>query len=111
MRAPPESFSPMHGTPKGRAAIADSYSALFNVFPDWQFTEDDLIVDGDRVAQVFTAEATHTGEFMGIAGTNRRFRIQGVRLYDMVNGLIRNERRLYDFTGLLLQVGVLRSKL
>ena len=103
--------SPMHGTPKGRAAIADSYSALFNVFPDWQFTEDDLIVDGDRVAQVFTAEATHTGEFMGIAGTNRRFRIQGVRIYDMVDGLIRNERRLYDFTGLLLQVGVLRSKL
>ena len=102
--------SPMHGTPRGRAAIADSYSALFGVFPDWQFTEDDLIVDGDRVAQVFTAEATHTGEFMGLAGTNRRFRIQGVRLYDMSHGLIRSERRLYDFTGLLIQVGVLRSK-
>ena len=47
---------------------------------------------------------------MGLAGTNRRFRIQGVRLYDMKAGLIQTERRLYDFTGLLIQVGVLRSK-
>ena len=102
--------SPMHGTPRGRLAIADSYTALFSAFPDWQFTGDDLIIDGDRVAQVFSAEATHVGEFMGIAGTNRRFRIQGVRLYEMANALIQSERRLYDFTGLLIQVGVLRSK-
>ena len=102
--------SPMHGTRRGRAAIADSYSALFGAFPDWRFTIDDTLVDGDRVAQVFTAEATHVGEFMGLAGTNRRFRIQGVRLSDLANDLIQVERRLYDFTGLLIQVGVLRGK-
>jgi steroid delta-isomerase-like uncharacterized protein len=102
--------SPMHGTPRGRAAIAVSYQALFSIFPDWQFTGDDLIIDGHRVAQVFAAEATHVGEFMGLSGTNRRFRIQGVRLYDMADGLIQSERRLYDFTGLLIQVGVLRGK-
>lgn len=102
--------SPMHGAPRGREAIADSYAALFTVFPDWRFTEDDLLIDGDRVAQVFTAEATHVGEFMGLPGTNRRFRITGVRLYEMAGGLIQSERRVYDFTGLLIQVGVLRSK-
>ncbi len=102
--------SPMHGTRRGRHAIADSYSALFGAFPDWQFTSDDLIIDHDRVAQAFSAEATHVGDFMGLAGTNRRFRIQGVRIYDMADGLIQTERRLYDFTSLLIQIGVLRSK-
>jgi len=102
--------SPMHGTLSGRESIEDAYAALFTAFPDWQFTGDDLLIDGDRVAQVFGAEATHVGEFMGLRGTNRRFRIQGVRLYDMSGGLIQSERRLYDFTGLLIQVGVLRSK-
>lgn len=102
--------SPMHGTRKGRADIADSYSALFGAFPDWRFTGDDMLIDGDRVAQVFTAEAIHVGEFMGLAGTNRRFRIQGVRIYNLSGGLIQTERRLYDFTGLLIQVGVLRGK-
>ena len=102
--------SPMHGTRRGRHAIAGSYRALFDAFPDWQFTSDDLIIDGDRVAQAFSAEATHVGDFMGLAGTNRRFRIQGVRIYDMAGGLIQSERRLYDFTSLLIQIGVLRSK-
>jgi steroid delta-isomerase-like uncharacterized protein len=102
--------SPMHGTLHGRPAIAESYRSLFSIFPDWQFTGDDLIIDDRRVAQVFTAEATHVGEFMGLSGTNRHFKIQGVRLYQLDGGLIRQERRLYDFTGLLIQVGVLKSK-
>ena len=102
--------SPMHGAPCGREAIAASYAALFDAFPDWRFTGDDLLVDGDRVAQPFTAEATHIGEFMGLMGTNRRFRIQGVRLYEMSEGLIKSERRLYDFSALLIQIGVLKSK-
>ena len=47
---------------------------------------------------------------MGFPGTHRRCQIQGVRLYEMVGGLIRFERRMYDFTSLLIQVGVLKSK-
>jgi steroid delta-isomerase-like uncharacterized protein len=102
--------SPMHGPRRGRHAIAGSYRALFDAFPDWKFSGDDLIIDGDRVAQPFSAEATHVGDFMGLAGTNRRFRVQGVRVYDMTGGLIHSEKRYYDFTSLLIQIGVLRSK-
>jgi predicted ester cyclase len=102
--------SPMHGTRRGRHAITGSYRALFDAFPDWRFISEELIIDGDRLAQPFSAEATHVGDFMGLAGTNRRFRVQGVRVYDMANGLIQSERRYYDFTSLLIQIGVLRSK-
>ena len=104
-------ISPMFGPLRGRAAIADSYRSLFVTFPDWGFVGEDVLIDGDRVAEPFTATATHVGEFMGLAGTNRRFQIQGVRLFDMgEDGLIRHERRLYDFTGALIQMGVLRGK-
>ena len=47
---------------------------------------------------------------MGLAATHRRCQIEGVRLYEMKDGLIQSERRLYDFTGLLIQVGVLKSR-
>jgi predicted ester cyclase len=102
--------SPMFGSLRGREAIGDAYRSLFTSFPDWDLTGDDLLVDGDRVAQVFSATATHVGEFLGLPGTNRRFQIQGVRLFDMAGDLVQHERRLYDFTGLLIQVGVLRGK-
>ncbi|MEZ5317134.1 MAG: ester cyclase [Vicinamibacterales bacterium] len=102
--------SPMFGHRRGRAAIRDAYRALLATFPDWALTSQDLLIDGDRVAQVFQATATHVGDFLGLQGTNRRFVIQGVRLFTMRDGLVAHERRLYDFTGLLIQVGILRGK-
>jgi predicted ester cyclase len=103
-------ISPMFGTLHGRKAIGDAYRQLYTVFPDWDFRSEELLIDGARAAELFTVNATHVGEFMGLAGTNRRFQIQGVRLFEMADGLIQEERRLYDFTGLLIQVGVLRGK-
>ena len=80
------------------------------MFPDWDFTSQEILVDGDRVAEHFSATATHEGEFMGLAGTQRQAKIEGVRLYRMRDGLIQRERRVYDFSALLIQIGVLRSK-
>jgi uncharacterized protein (TIGR02246 family) len=103
-------ISPMLGRPQGREAIADSYIALFRVFSDWQYTGEELLIDGDRVAQPFTVTATHTGEFLGLAPTGRRFKVDGVLMITLGDGLVQHERRSYDFTGLLIQVGVLKSK-
>jgi len=102
--------SPMFGHREGRSAITESYRALFATFPDWDFQGEELLIDGDRVAQPFSATATHVGSFMGLAGTNRKFRIQGTRIFTMKDGLVQVERRMYDFTGLLIQIGILRSK-
>jgi SnoaL-like polyketide cyclase len=49
-------------------------------------------------------------EFMGLPGSGRAFDIEGVRVFEMKDGLIDFERRYYDFTGLLIQLGVLRGK-
>ena len=102
--------SPIFRTVVGRPAILASYRSIFQIFPDWTFTGEELLVDEERVAQAFSVTATHVGEFMGLPGSGRRFQIQGVRLFAMEGGLIARERRYYDFTGLLIQVGVLRSK-
>ena len=45
--------SPIFGTVSGDRAIAVSYTTLFDIFPDWDFQADDLLIDGDRVAQPF----------------------------------------------------------
>ena len=103
-------ISPIFRTVEGRAGILASYRSLFQVFPDWAYAGEEMLLDGDRVAQAFTASATHVGEFMGLPGSGRKFLIRGVRLFTMRGTLIAHERRYYDFTGLLIQLGVLRSK-
>ena len=102
--------SPIFGTIQGRAAIQKAYEALFRMFEEWEYRGEEPVIDGDRVAQPFTARGVHAGEFMGQAGTGRRFEIEGVALYDLRDDLIVHERRIYDFTGLLIQIGVLRGK-
>jgi predicted ester cyclase len=53
---------------------------------------------------------THSGPFFGLAATGKRYQIHGVFLDTLKGGLIARERRMYDFTALLLQIGVLRAK-
>ena len=100
--------SPMFDRVQGRPQICGSYAALFTAFPDWQIRFEPPIVDGLRVAMYYSAAATHQGEFRGLAGTGRRCTFEGVSLFELgTDLLIKEERRFYDFTGLLTQLGVL----
>ena len=53
---------------------------------------------------------THAGEFFGVAATGRHIEVQIVMILTIADGLIVEERRIYDFTGFLVQVGVLKAK-
>ena len=103
-------ISPIFRTVEGRDAIVRSFHMLFQMFPDWDYVAQDLIVDGETVAEHFIVHATHTREFMGLPGSGRKFDIQGMRLFKMRDGLIAHERRYYDFTGLLMHLDILRGK-
>lgn len=103
-------LSPMFGTVTGRAAIEASHHKLFQVFKDMVIKTDPLIFEGGRGAQSWVGNATHTSELFGVAPTGRPFEIRGAFVFEFRDGLIAHERRLYDFTGLLLQLGVLKAK-
>jgi steroid delta-isomerase-like uncharacterized protein len=103
--------SPMFARIEGRPKICASYSALFAVFPDWHIRFGTPIREGNRLAVSFTVSATHKGDFMGLPGTGRRCEFEGVSLFELdENLLIREERRVYDFTGVLTRLGVLKIK-
>jgi steroid delta-isomerase-like uncharacterized protein len=103
--------SPIYATLRGRKAIEDASRAFFTSFPDATLEIDAIVIDSPRVAVFTTVNATHMNDFFGMPGTNRRIEFRNARLmlWDE-QGLIAHERRIYDFTGLLVQLGVLRAK-
>lgn len=103
-------MSPMFGRMQGRAAVAESFKRLFKTFPDWKLKMERPIIDGDRACIVFSTPATHSAEFMGLPATGRKAQVSGVLVQKLDDGQIEEELRLYDFTALLVQVGVLRAK-
>lgn len=103
--------SPIYATLRGRKAIQDASRAFFTSFPDATLALDAIVVDAPRIAIFTTVNATHVNEFFGMPGTNRRIEFRMARLMETDDqGLIVHERRIYDFTGLLVQIGVLRAK-
>jgi steroid delta-isomerase-like uncharacterized protein len=102
--------SPMFPRAEGRAEIERSFASLFRVFPDWEMTCAEPCVDGARVMQACHVRATQLGDFMGIPGNGKRVDFDCALVMETDGEFIAQERRIYDFTGVLIQLGVLRSK-
>ena len=102
--------SPLGGTHQGRAAIESVAAAFFSALGDVKMTQDDLIIENDRAVQVVTVSGTDTGGFMGMSPTGKPALLPMVIICHMKDGLITHERRIYDFTGMLVQIGVLKAK-
>jgi len=47
---------------------------------------------------------------VGLPATGQPFRVPAVFLFELRAGQIVRERRIYDFTGVLVQIGVLKTK-
>lgn len=65
--------------------------------------------DSEYVCSVDTYQATHNGDFMGIAPTDASVEIQGVTMYRIENGQIAEMWSLRNFLGLLQQIGAVPS--
>jgi steroid delta-isomerase-like uncharacterized protein len=102
--------SPMAGRSTGREGLVRLYRAWLAAFPDAEFTSEEPLIDGDRAARFSTVAGTDAGGFMGMSPTGKRFVMPIVQLFTVAGGVIVHERRIYDFTGLLVQIGVLKAK-
>ena len=47
---------------------------------------------------------------MGMEPTGRAVKISIAFIYELRDGLIVSEHRIYDFTGVLIQIGMLKAK-
>jgi predicted ester cyclase len=98
------------GVVQGLATVDAIHRAWVTGFPDVVFTTEDLLIDGDHVAWIANAAGTDTGGFMGIPPTGRAFALPMVMLSTVRDRRIVHERRIYDFTGMLVQIGILKAK-
>jgi predicted ester cyclase len=102
--------SPTGGVLEGRADIERIYRVWFEAFPDLVIMVEDLLVDDERAALLGRVSGTHVGVFFGMPPTNRHIDVAFAFFYRFEGPFIAHERRILDFTGLLVQVGVLRAK-
>jgi steroid delta-isomerase-like uncharacterized protein len=98
------------GTTQGLDQIKQVFQTYFVAFPDLAMEVGEILIDGDRAAVQATYTGTDQGGFMGMPPSGRHVSIPMVFLYEFKDGKIVRDRRMYDFTGLLIQVGTLKAK-
>lgn len=97
--------SPVAGPHVGRLAVEQAFRTIFAAFPDLRFYTEELLVFGNRVVWTATVTGTDNGGFLGLPRTGKPFRTSIIWLYTFDERCrILHERRIYDFSRLLLQL-------
>jgi predicted ester cyclase len=97
----PRTFGPM---PKGREGLREGMKRAGAGVSEAEFTIHDLIAEGDRVAARLTTTARHTGPFMGIEPTGRRYSIDEIHIFRIRDGQLVEHWHAFDTASLMAQL-------
>jgi predicted ester cyclase len=97
----PHTFGPM---PKGREGLREGMKRAGAGVSDAEFTIHDLIAEGDRVAARLTTSARHTGPFMGVEPTGKRYSIDEIHVFRVRDGLVVEHWHAFDTASLMAQL-------
>ena len=82
-------------------------SEFSSAFPDLQFTIDDMVAEGDKVALRVTATGTNKGAFKGIPPTNKKVTVSMIQIDRIAEGKFIEGWSRYDTFGLMKQLGLI----
>ena len=94
-------------TTHGVEAIKQRVTTFRTAFPDLHLTIDEIIEEGEKLATMWTATGTHTGDLEGIAPTGKKVSTSGTSIVRYANGKCVEELVSRDLYGLLKQLGVI----
>ena len=95
------------GVPSGAEGFKQFIMALRAAFPDFHYTIEDQLAEGDKHVGRITAHGTHQGEFMGIPPTGKTVSWGEIHIGRMVNGKLVEHWANQDQLGMLQQLGVI----
>jgi predicted ester cyclase len=90
----------------GVGGLRDYYSVLREGFPDMRLASEDLIAEGEKIANRYTFYGTHKGAYMGIAPTSKLIVTQGMVINLFRAGKCIETWQSTDALGFLTQLGV-----
>jgi predicted ester cyclase len=93
----------------GVGGLRDYYMALREGFPDMRLASEDLIAEGEKIANRYTFYGTHKGAYMGIAPTSKLVISPGVVIHLFKAGKCVETWQSTDALGFLTQLGAVQS--
>lgn len=97
--------SAMPGTPSGIEGYQGFVLMVRTAFPDFHFTLEDTITEGDRVVIRGSMNGTNSGPFMDMSATGKPAEWTGTHTFRLAKGKILEHWGNIDMFGLMKQLG------
>lgn len=95
------------GIPPGREGTRQFLAALRSAFPDFKYTLEDEVAEGDMVVHRLTGRGTMQGEFLGMPATGKQATWQEIHIGRFEDGKIAEHWATVDQMGMMQQLGLL----
>jgi steroid delta-isomerase-like uncharacterized protein len=98
----------LHALPSsgdGREDMRRAIERVHGGLADVEFTIEDMVAEGNRVAVRLRSSATHTGTFMGMPATGKHYSIEEIHLFRIDDGKVAEHWHQMDQMGLMKQLG------
>jgi steroid delta-isomerase-like uncharacterized protein len=97
----PHTFGP---TPPGREPLKKAMERAGAGVSDPEFTIEDVIGEGDKVAVRLTSSASHSGDFMGMPASGKRYTISEIHIFRIRDGQVSEHWHEFDKMSLMQQL-------
>lgn len=85
---------------RGTDIVREGFSYWFAAFPDVEVSVKNLFIDPPQLAVEWVFDATHKGEYLGVAPSGKRVRVLTAAHFKIEDGLVTRDFSLFDATGL-----------
>jgi predicted ester cyclase len=90
----------------GVGGLRDYYTVLREGFPDMRLASEDVIAEGEKVANRYTFYGTHKGSYMGVAPTSKLVISAGMVIHHFRGGKCVETWQSTDALGFMTQLGL-----
>lgn len=94
---------------QGPDGVAGMVKVWHQAFPDGHMTMDDIITEGEFSTIRMTFRGTHTGDFYGVAPSNKKVEVTSIGIDRVVEGKIREGWGELNMLGMMQQMGAIPS--
>jgi len=91
---------------RGLKDVKQFFSGMYDAFPDFHMTIDDIIAEEDKAVVRYTWTGTHKREFMGIPATNKKVTGWTIQIDRFVGGKMVEAWERMDTLSIMQQLGV-----
>ena len=97
---------PAPGETPTKEGFKQFLSGTHKSFPDWRWSLEDILAEGDKVAYRFTMKGTDKGGYIGVPPTGKKVSFAGVGILRFANGKVLERWTIADSLTLLHQLGL-----